>query len=222
MDSFELFTKLWELNLPVQEKNEYWWPNFGTFEVVVGAILTQQTKWENVEKSLQNLQKLDLLNVQNLANVNIDILAEAIKPSGFYNQKSVRLLKLVQNIYEEFGDFETFQKSVSRDWLLKIKGIGQESADAILCYACGLDIMVVDSYSAKLCNALYNLEPQSYDELQEFLTDGVLQNFDAAVKLINQEANENKIFALFHGLIVEYSKRNIKGSKVNISLLKQN
>lgn len=213
MNSFELFKKLWQLNLPVQAKHEYWWPNFGTFEVVIGAILTQQTKWENVEKSLQNLKKINLLNLQNLANVNIDILAEAIKPSGFYNQKSVRLLKLVQNIYEEFGDFETFKNSASRDWLLNIKGIGQESADAILCYACEQDVMVVDSYSARLCNAVYNLEPQSYDELQEFLTDGILQNFDLAVELIAQDANLNKIFALFHGLIVEYAKLNIKGSK---------
>lgn len=219
MNSFELFKKLWQLNLPLQDKNEYWWPNFGTFEVVIGAILTQQTKWENVEKSLQNLKNLNLIDVHNLANTDIEILAKAIVPSGFYNQKSVRLLKLTKNIYDEFGDFTNFKDEVSRDWLLNIKGIGQESADSILCYACERDVMVVDSYSARLCNAFFGLEPQSYDELQEFLTDGMLQNFDSAIEMINQNANENKIFALFHGLIVEYAKKYIKGAKVDINPL---
>ncbi|MEY4504113.1 MAG: 3-methyladenine glycosylase [Pseudomonadota bacterium] len=214
MNSYELFKNLWQLNLPVQEKNDRWWPNFGTFEVVVGAILTQQTKWENVEKSLENLQKLELLNVQNLADTNIEVLSDAIKPSGFFNQKSARLHSLAKKIYEEFGGFESFQSSVSREWLLGIKGIGQESADSILCYACEREIMVVDSYSARLCKAIYNLELDSYEELQEFLSDGILQNLDSAIHLVAQECDINKIYALFHGLIVEYAKRHIKGAKV--------
>ena len=219
MNSFELFKNLWALGLDVQVKHDKWWPNYGTFEVAIGAILTQQTKWESVEKSLNNLASLGFLDLETLANANVEIVLDAIKPSGFFNKKSERILNLARKIYKEYGDFESFKANTNRDWLLGIKGIGQESADSILCYACEKDIMVIDSYTARLCAKIYNMEPQSYDELQEFLTDGILANQDKAMALINQDAHLNKIYALFHGLIVEYAKKYIKGQNVGGPLI---
>ena len=78
----------------------YWWPNYGSFEVVVGAILTQNTTWKNVEKSLQNLQGYTTL--ESFLQLDEETLKKAIKPSGFYNQKAPRLLQLTKNIKKDF------------------------------------------------------------------------------------------------------------------------
>ncbi|MDA3050214.1 3-methyladenine DNA glycosylase [Campylobacter sp. JMF_02 ED1] len=191
-----------------------WWPNFGEFEVIVGAILIQNTNWKNAELALENLRKFGLLDLQNLANLSVENLAEIIKPSGFYNQKAKRLNSLCRVIEAEFGDFENFACAVSREWLISQKGIGAETCDAILCYACGRAVMVADSYSARLLGAL-GYEFESYDELSEWL--GGLE-FSEVFKLANSRYknfsnDENGAFALFHGLIVEFCKAHLKGKK---------
>jgi len=194
IDSLEIYTFLKEKNL-LEKSSKYWWPNVGSFEVVVGAILTQNTTWKNVEKSLKNLQ--NFLELDSFLLLDENLLKELIKPSGFYNQKAPRLLQLAKNIKDEFFTFKTFQKNVTRDWLLKQKGIGNESADSILCYACFRDEMVVDTYTKRLLKT-FDIEFKTYDEYKIFLEYSIKKN------LHNSEIN--LLFARFHGMIVEYNK----------------
>lgn len=194
-NSFEIYNYLKSKEL-LENSPNYWWPNAGTFEVVVGAILTQNTTWNNVEKSLENLT--DYLELDKFLTLDENSLKEMIKPSGFYNQKAARLLQLCINIKNEFNTFKTFQSQVSREWLLLQKGIGKESADAILCYACFRDVMVVDSYTKRLLKS-FDMEFSKYDECQNFLEVGIRDNI--------KKNDLNITFCKFHGMIVEYNKR---------------
>jgi len=203
--SFEILEALKKADLLKDIEHPYWWPNCGTFEVVVGAILTQQTKWEKVEISLENLKEHNVLELEKIAEIDVDILAELIKPSGFYNTKAKRLKSLCQAIVEEFYDFENFKNMVSREWLLEQKGVGQESADAILCYACKREVFVVDNYTNKLLKSL-GYEFESYEELQEWMIGGIESNLDNINKLYNREVDLFTIYSRFHGKIVELGK----------------
>jgi endonuclease III related protein len=208
-DSWDLFSALERLKL-LESSPPLWWPSYGTFEVVIGAVLTQNTQWERVKISLDNLRNLDLIDPAMLSQCHNESLMELIRPSGLFKAKAANLIRLSRNMIEEFGDFETFSLSVDREWLLSQKGIGPETADSILCYACARPAMVVDAYTARLLNA-FGYEFESYDELQEWCEAGVRGYFDT-VQL-------PAAFARFHGMIVEYVKRNSKGKTVNIAFL---
>lgn len=208
-DSFDLFMKLKALDL-LGNSPRFWWPNAHTFEVVVGALLTQNTKWESVEKSLANLKNHHILtpdndeSLQNLANSTPEMLMACIRASGFYAQKSHRLLALAQRILEDFGDFASFVVGVEREWLLAQKGIGLESADAILNYACRREVMVVDRYTHRLVARL-GFEFEDYESLQEWCMRGVGEN----LHLLEGYEGLDEVFARFHGKIVEFSKRKL-------------
>ena len=209
--SYELYLALKNLGYLKDERDEFWWPNSGTFEVVVGAILTQQTKWQKVEKSLQNLKEKNLLDLEKLANIELKELQTLIKPSGFYNTKAKYLKALSQAIMIEFETFENFKEQVSREWLLNQKGVGEETADSILCYACYKPFFVVDSYTNRILTAL-GYEFETYHDIQEWMSDGLLSHFG--------EEEIHKVYARFHGKIVEFAKDFIKGKKVDIEVLK--
>ena len=200
MDSMDLYLELKDKNLLVN-KPKYWWPNVGTVWCLVTTILTQNTKWENVEKSMQNLGNVSL---EKLIDIDEKYLAELIAPSGFKNQKAKRLKLLAKNILDEFGDFESFKENVSREWLLSQKGIGQETADSILCYVCFREVMVVDKYTQKLL-ASKGMEFFEYEDIQYFLQSGIESRFDEISK--ENENDLNLCFAKFHGIIVEFSKK---------------
>ena len=206
--SLELFKALNSFDYPVSERDEYWWNKSGTFEVVVGAILTQQTKWENVEKSLLALEESICISLESIVKSDIKYLGELIKSSGFYNRKAKYLKLISKAILDDFVDFEIFKDEVSREWLLSQKGIGQESADSILCYACYRDILVIDSYTDRILRA-FGYEFESYDEIQEWMSSGIYSE------------NLCKTYALYHANIVEYAKRHIKGKNVDIEPLKR-
>jgi len=193
--AYEIYTYLREMSL-LENSPELWWPNVGKFEVVIGAVLTQNTTWQNVEKSLNNLEFF--LDLDSFVELREDELKKKIQPSGFYNQKAPRLLQLARNIKNEFHTFENFQKEVSREWLLGQKGIGEESADAILCYACLRAEMVVDSYTKRLLKE-FDIEFKKYVEYKEFLEFGLQKYF--------KEENLFNVYAEFHGMIVEYNKK---------------
>jgi len=199
-DSFELYDTLEKLNL-LENSPSMWWPAYGTFEVVVGAILTQNTSWNRVETSLQNLRAASLLSPEPLSKTPPESLMELIRPSGLFKAKASNLIRLSRNLLDDFGDFETFAQNVDRQWLLSQKGIGPESADSILCYACERPVMVVDAYTARLLRG-YGYEFESYDELQEWCEAGVRDAFG--------EEELPEVFARFHGMIVEYGKRKAK------------
>ena len=203
-NSYDLFVFLKQKNL-LENSPSYWWPLHGTFETFIGAILTQNTKWQNVEISLQNLKKQDLLQVEKIADINQELFIELITPSGFKNQKSKRLKQICKNIIEDFTTFENFQESVSRHWLLQQKGIGPESADAILCYACKRDEFVVDSYTNKLLNK-FGFEFESYEDLKSWVEFGINENLDKIIRFYEFDISLNQIYCRLHGKIVEFMK----------------
>ncbi len=209
LNSYDLFIYLKGQDL-IDEKNEYWWPSSSSFEVLLGAILTQNTKWTNVESSLANLKKLNINSLETLSQMDLLVLTHAITPSGFKNQKSKRLILLANNILEEYGDFDNFCLNTSRDWLLEQKGIGPETADAILCYACKQDYMVVDSYTNRLVKR-FGYKFESYEDLQAWCEYGINENYDKIAQLYSSKITLNKIYARFHGKIIEFMKRNPKG-----------
>lgn len=210
-DSWELFTALERLDL-LQNSQPLWWPQHGTFEVVVGAILTQNTQWTRVTVSLANLTQAGVLTLEALSTIDSEILMELIRPSGLIKAKSANIIKLCQAILEDFGSFEVFADEVTREWLLSQKGIGPETADSILCYACERPVMVVDSYTARLLRA-FGYEFENYSDLQEWCERGLREHCDEAIL--------QRTFAHFHGMIVEYVKHNTNGKSVIIAPLFQ-
>ncbi len=219
-NSFELLKMLKNAGYLKELRDPLWWPNSGTYEVVVGTILTQQTKWEKVEKSLKNLKEAGVDSLEDISRLDNKTLSLLIKPSGFYNTKAKYLLGVCKNITEYFGNFEEFCDRVDREWLLMQKGIGQESADSILCFGCKRDIFVVDSYTSRLLKA-FGYEFESYDELSEWMSSGILSNLDKVTDLYKKELSINEIYARFHGKIVEYCKQNSRGKQIEISALSQ-
>ncbi len=201
-------------------RDPLWWPRSSTFEVIIGAILTQQAKWERVEESLVNLKEGGLITLESLSRAEIEQISTLIKPSGFYNTKAVRLQKLCQNILNEFHTFEMFQNDVTRDWLLEQKGIGMESADSILCYGCGREAFVVDSYTYRLLEAFgYNFD--SYIQIQAWMQEGIEANFDKITQMYDTKMTLHSVYARFHGMIVEFSKEHTRGKNVNTETLKK-
>jgi len=203
---YDLFVFLKEKDL-LENSPSYWWPLHGTFETFMGAILTQNTKWTNVEISLKNLKEKDVLSLEKIANIDLELFTYLITPSGFKNQKSKRLKQMCKNIIEEFTDFENFQSGVTRDWLLNQKGIGPESADAILCYACKRDEFVVDSYTNRLLKR-FGFEFESYDDLKSWIEFGINENLDKINRFYEFDISLNQIYCRLHGKIVEYMKNN--------------
>ena len=202
----DLYRRLQKLDL-LKASPAFWWPDAYSFEVVVGAILTQNAQWKRVEQSLDNLRNNDLLSLEAIAEAPTELLTECIRPSGFFKAKSRNIQNLCRNIIEDFGDFENFQSEVSREWLLAQRGIGFESADAILCYGCGRAVMVVDKYTQQLLAAL-GWEFEDYHDLQAWCMEGFEESDVLAREL-----------ALFHGMVVEYMKRYKKGREVDVSIL---
>ncbi|RXJ69027.1 3-methyladenine DNA glycosylase [Halarcobacter ebronensis] len=205
-NSYELLEFLKKQNL-LKEEPSYWWPSSSDFEILIGAILTQNTKWTNVEKSLENLKRLNIFSLENFLKIDLTLLTEAIAPSGFKNQKSQRLKLLAKNILEEFGSFDNFCQRVNREWLLEQKGIGFETADAILCYACHQEFMVVDKYTQKLVSYM-GFEFETYEDLQAWCEYGINENLDKIFELYGYEISLNKLYCRFHGKIIEFMKSN--------------
>lgn len=130
----------------------HWWPAKTPYEVMVGAVLTQNTAWGNVEKAIANFG--ENLSPETVANCDLAKLTEIIRPAGFFNQKAV-YLKAVTAWYARYGcDVSTVQQeplAKLRAELLSTRGVGQETADSILLYAFGFPTFVVDAYTVRLC-----------------------------------------------------------------------
>lgn len=208
-NSFELLRYLKGLGHLKEEIDEFWWPNSGSFEVVVGAMLVQNTKWQLVERALENLHHAEILTPEALAQTPLPELESLLKEVGLYKTKAARLRLLSENLVRDFGDFEEFREQVDREWLLAQKGIGLESADSILCYACFQEEMVADRYAYKLLSSFgYTLE--GYFEIKEWLERGIIEHYDEVQALYGYAISLHKIYARFHGKIVEYGKERHK------------
>ncbi len=217
-NSFELLCLLKEAGYLKTTRDPFWWPKSGSFWVIVGALLTQQSKWEKVEQSIENLERAGMDSLEKIASCEREYLSQMIKPSGFYNTKAHNLQKLSRAIVEDFRSFEFFCERVNREWLLAQKGIGEESADSILCYACKREAMVVDAYSARLVNA-FGYEFESYEALQTWFCEGIDVNWKKIASLYGRELSLNELYARFHGKIVEFCKENSRGKVVDIRCL---
>lgn len=134
-----------------------WWPAKNKFEIIVGAILVQNTNWTNVDHSLDNLRRLTDFQPENLAALDNETLREAIHPSGFYKNKSRSLQEIFQWLKKYNYDFEKIRhhygKSL-RNRLLRLFGIGNETADALLLYVFDIPTFIADSYTRRIFQLL--------------------------------------------------------------------
>ena len=174
-----------------------WWPADTSFEVIIGAILTQNTNWSNVEKAIANLKKAGLLKPEQLKRVSLSRLATCIKPSGYFNQKAKLIKGFLKYFYKNYKGRVALMKKTSlpvlRKELLDINGIGPETADSILLYALDKPIFVIDSYTKRLFNCLFITEyDNSYHDMQDFF----MENLPIKQKLFNE----------YHALIVTHAK----------------
>ncbi|MDE5603374.1 MAG: 3-methyladenine DNA glycosylase [Helicobacter sp.] len=199
-NSFDLLCWLKQKGYLKNPPHTLWWPNAGEFEVLVGAILVQNTKWEQAFKILQRLKTHHLLSLELLANTPLCSLQDLMQDLGLFRQKSHRILLLCQNILKDFGDFATFKAEVPREWLLTQKGIGNETCDSILCYALLREEMVVDSYTYRLLQSFgYTLE--SYEEIKQWISEGIIQSYDKVCQLYQEEITLSKLYSTFNSKI---------------------
>jgi endonuclease-3 related protein len=193
----ELYGKLF-----VQYGPQGWWPGRTRAEVIIGAILTQNTAWTNVEKAIANLRRHRALNFEILRKTPYATLAGQIRPAGYFNQKAGYLKAFADMLHRDFGGslnrlfrLETLEL---RKKLLAVKGIGPETADSILLYAAKRPVFVVDAYTRRFLAAHgYQKEAaSSYDEVAAFFTTQLPED----VQLFNE----------YHALIVRRAKDRVR------------
>jgi endonuclease-3 related protein len=154
----------------------HWWPGETSFEVMVGAILTQNTSWRNVEKAIQKLKMNGVLNPEGIHPLKKSRLASLIRSSGYYRVKADRLKSFVDFLFEEYGgDLKRMKRgrlADLREKLLGVKGIGPETADSILLYGLEKPIFVVDAYTKRILSRHGVIsEMASYEEVQKLFMD---------------------------------------------------
>ncbi|MHB1133994.1 MAG: endonuclease III domain-containing protein [Chloroflexota bacterium] len=175
----------------------HWWPGETPFEVVVGAILTQSTAWVNVAHAIANLKAAGLLAPAALYDLPLARLAELIRPSGYFNQKAIKLRAFLDVLFDEYGgDLErlwALPAAELRQRLLAVRGIGPETADSICLYAAQQPCFVVDAYTRRVFSRLGLVAPSiDYAGLRALFAD----NLAADVALFNE----------YHALVVHHGK----------------
>lgn len=196
---YKIYDKLYQFYGP-----QYWWPAETPFEVAVGAILTQNTSWVNVERAIENLKSRDCLSFEKLLKMNIKTLSSLIRPAGYYNIKARRLknfLKYLGCSYQGCFDKMRLKASdVLRQELLAVNGIGKETADSILLYALHKPVFVIDAYTKRVFSRHgFFKESTDYDEAQHFF----LTHLELDAKIFNE----------FHALIVRLAKEFCRKNK---------
>ncbi len=192
----EIYNLLYERYGP-----QHWWPGEGTFEIIVGAILTQNTNWQNVEKALANLKRAGGLTAQGLYEMEPSQLAALIRPAGYFNIKAKRLKNFLEWMFEQYqGRGEAIRNAnlySLRQELLSINGIGPETADSILLYALDKPVFVVDTYTCRVLGRHSLIEDGAgYEQVQQFFEANLAQD----VKLFNE----------YHALFVRLGKEHCK------------
>jgi endonuclease-3 related protein len=181
---------------------QHWWPGDTPFEIMVGAILTQNTNWRNVSSVIERIRNAHLLHPKKLL-ANIRKIPQLIKPSGFYRLKSQYLRAFLHYYVDTYAGrarkMSAEKTNVLRKELLAIKGIGPETADSILLYALGKRVFVIDAYTRRILSRHNIIDiHDSYDNIQKIIQ----QNLPPSTKLYNE----------FHALLVrtgkEYCKKN--------------
>lgn len=192
----EFYTRLFESFGP-----QHWWPGDSPFEVIIGAILTQNTNWGNVEKALNNLKQENLLTPQRLSRISHERLAALIKPAGYFNVKAKRLKNFLDYLFAHYnGDLDAMAGGSGeqlRRELLSINGIGPETADSILLYAFQKPVFVIDAYTHRMLyrHGLTGRKPD-YGSMQ-----------DLFIRNLNQDT---RVYNEYHALIVKAGKEYCK------------
>jgi endonuclease-3 related protein len=176
---------------------QHWWPGRTRFEIMVGAILTQNTSWSNVERAIGNLRGARMLSPQAIRRVRAARLARLLRPSGYFRQKTKTLKSFVNFLFDSYGGslsrlFAT-PTTVLRERLLELRGVGPETADSILLYAGKHPVFVVDAYTRRILERHGHTHRElSYDEIRKM--------FESALPA------EHQLFNEFHALIVHVGK----------------
>jgi endonuclease-3 related protein len=185
--------------LHVRFGHRHWWPGDTRDEIMIGAILTQNTAWTNVEKAIKNLKKVDCLSLDRLASTSRSELEKMIRPSGYFRQKAERLMNFARIVLDyPDGPDAFFHHSQNldeiRDRLLNINGVGPETADSILLYAASFPSFVIDAYTFRIFTrmALYDGK-KDYMKLQKLITDNLELDLD--------------LYRDYHAQLVELGKR---------------
>lgn len=174
-----------------------WWPAKTPYEMMIGAILTQNTAWPNVEKAIANF--CDRLSPEFIDAVSKEELAEIIRPSGYYNQKADRLKAITEWFKKYSYDIKNARQvdgKILRKELLDVKGVGRETADSILTYALGKPFFIVDTYTRRILYRIGYDIPKGYDEVR--------------LKIEENVPRDLYIYNEFHALIVEHAKNHCK------------
>lgn len=173
-----------------------WWPGESEIEIMIGAILTQNTNWQNVEKAIKNLKEETNLDPIIINKLPLKKLAKIIRPSGFYNIKAKRLKEFIKFFLKEYNgnvkEMEKEDENILREKLLKVKGIGKETADSILLYALNKPVFVIDNYTKRIFIRHKLFFGKSYDEWQEYFTKNL--------------PKDTKIYNEYHALLVKLAK----------------
>jgi endonuclease-3 related protein len=190
------FTQLYHQLRATYGPQPHWWPATEPFEIAIGAILTQNTRWQNVEKALHNLKQAQLLSCSSLLACPPTTLAKLIKPAGYYNQKAARLHNLCCYLTEAGGlnALANMPRSTTRSTLLAVKGIGPETADDILLYALQQPVFIIDLYTRRL-----------------FSRYGLIQGNEPydAIRITVEQAipSEVALYQEYHALIVQHAQQ---------------
>ncbi len=176
---------------------QYWWPAKSSFEVMIGAILTQNTNWGNVEKAVNNLRKNKLLSARGLNKLSCEQISKFIIPAGYYNVKAKRIKEFLKFLFKVYkGDIDKMLSAdtyVLRGQLLSVHGIGPETADSILLYALNKPVFVIDAYTKRILSRhSFVNQDVSYEQAQEVF-----------MKALNPDV---KLFNEYHALLVKLAK----------------
>lgn len=176
---------------------QYWWPAKSSFEVMIGAILTQNTNWGNVEKAINNLRKNKLLSAAKLNKLSNKQISKFITSAGYYNVKAKRIKELLKFLFKVYkGDIDkmlSVDTSVLRGQLLSVHGVGPETADSILLYALNKPVFVIDAYTKRMLSRhSFVNQDGSYEQAQGLF----MNNLRPDVKLFNE----------YHALLVKLAK----------------
>jgi endonuclease-3 related protein len=176
------------------------------FEIIVGAILTQNTAWSNVEKALTNLKLDNIIDLEGIIKTDVKKLEEIIRPSGFFKQKAQRLKVVADHFRVNYDNNldNFFNKNFNhiREELLSINGIGPETADSILLYAGKKPIFVVDAYTKRISKRIPLNAGNSYDEIQNYFQKNLSNNFS--------KEELPKVYGELHAAIVMLAKNYCK------------
>ncbi|MCR6570253.1 endonuclease III domain-containing protein [Campylobacter insulaenigrae] len=214
MNGYEIFKVL--ILADIEFKEFEWFENnkLSEFEILISVILTQNTNWKNVLKALENLRSANITKFEDIQVISMQNFASLIKPSGFYNTKAKYIKNFIQALFDNFASFDEFKNEVCREWLLDIKGLGQESVDGILNYICKREVLVVDAYSAKISRYL-GYELDNYEDLNEFFIQNIASNQNNLNKLLGRQYELYELYQIFHAMIVIFCKKYFLGKNIS-------